>query len=125
MRPSNGCKSTFSVSAGEPVARKMNPYLENVTLSRMKFFWRSEFMKYRLSTLLGFCILLAIAPAALAQRTQTELSTPQRLDVLTSKLESMRRSLNSAISAMNPQKNNKDAKQNADDPVVRLRGLEK
>ena len=82
-------------------------------------------MKYRLPTLLGFCILLAIAPAALAQRTQTELSTPQRLDVLSSKLESMRRSLNSAISAMNPQKNNKDAKQNADDPVVRLRGLEK
>ena len=103
----------------------MNPYLENVTLSRMKFFWRSEFMKYRLPTLLGFCILLAIAPAVLAQRTQTELSTPQRLDVLTSKLESMRRSLNSAISAMNPQKNDKDAKQNADDPVVRLKGLEK
>lgn len=82
-------------------------------------------MKYRLPTLLGFCILLAIAPAVLAQRTQTELSTPQRLDVLTSKLESMRRSLNSAISAMNPQKNDKDAKQNADDPVVRLKGLEK
>ena len=83
-------------------------------------------MKFRFPTLLGFCILLALAPAALAQRTQTELSTPQRLDVMTSKLESMRRSLNSAISAMNPSdKNNKDTKPNADDPLVRLRGLEK
>ena len=82
-------------------------------------------MKFRFPTLLGFCILLALAPAALAQRTQTELSTPQRLDVMTSKLESMRRSLNSAISAMNPSDKNKDTKPNADDPVVRLRGLEK
>ena len=82
-------------------------------------------MKFRLPTLLGVCMLLAVAPIALAQRPQTELSTPQRLDVLASKLESMRRSLNSAISAMNPQKNNKDTKGNADDPVVRLRGLEK
>jgi outer membrane protein assembly factor BamD len=103
----------------------MNPIPENVTLSRVKFFWRSDFMKFRLPTLLGFCILLAVAPVVLAQRTQTELSVPQRLDVLTSKLESMRRSLNSAISAMNPQKSNKDAKPDADDPVVRLRGLEK
>lgn len=82
-------------------------------------------MKFRFPTLLGFCILLALAPAVLAQRTQTELSTPQRLDVMTSKLESMRRSLNSAISAMNTSNKNKDTKPNADDPVVRLRGLEK
>ena len=82
-------------------------------------------MKFRFSTLLGFCILLAIAPVVLAQRSQTELSTPQRLDVMTSKLESMRRSLNSAISAMNSSDKNKDTKPNADDPVVRLKGLEK
>lgn len=83
-------------------------------------------MKFRFPALLGFCILLVAAPLVLAQRTQTELSTPQRLDVMTSKLESMRRSLNSAISAMNPStKNNQDTKANADDPVVRLRGLEK
>src|SRR4029453_11894838 len=87
--------------------------------------WRSEFMKFRVPMLLGFCIVLAVAPVALAQRTQTELSVPQRLEVLTSKLEAMRRSLSSAISAMNPQKNNKDAKQDADDPVVRLKGLDK
>lgn len=82
-------------------------------------------MKFRFPTLLGFCILLAVAPSVLGQRAQTELSTPQRLDVMTSKLESMRRSLNSAISAMNSSSKNKDTKPNADDPVVRLKGLEK
>src|SRR5206468_4109226 len=50
----------------------------------------------------------------------------QRLDVLTSKLDLMRRSLNSAISSMTPAaKSNDKAKPNADDPVVRLKGLEK
>ena len=79
----------------------------------------------RFKALVVFCILLAVAPVVLAQRTQTEQSTIQRLDVMTSKLESMRRSLNSALSAMNASKNDKDAKPNADDPVVRLKGLEK
>ena len=84
-------------------------------------------MKFSFPTLLVFCIFLAaLAPATLAQRPQTELSTTQRLDVMNSKLESMRRSLNSAISTMaSSEKNNKDKKPNADDPVVRLRGLEK
>jgi len=82
-------------------------------------------MKFRYPTLLGFCILLvAFAPATLAQRAQSELSTDQRLNVMTSKLDTMRRSLSSAIAAM-PSSDNKDKKQNADDPVVRLRGLEK
>ena len=79
----------------------------------------------RFKALVVFCILLAVAPVVLAQRTQTEQSTIQRLDVMTSKLESMRRSLNSALSAMNAPKNDKDTKPNADDPVVRLKGLEK
>lgn len=82
-------------------------------------------MKFRVPMLLGFCIVLAVAPVALAQRTQTELSVPQRLEVLSSKLDAMRRSLSSAISAMNPQKNDKNTKENADDPVVRLKGLDK
>jgi outer membrane protein assembly factor BamD len=81
-------------------------------------------MKFRFP-LLGFCILLAaLAPAALAQKAQSELSTDQRLNVMTSKLETMRRSLNSAINAIG-KSDNKDKKQTADDPVVRLRGLEK
>ena len=84
-------------------------------------------MKFRFPTLLGFCILLAaLAPATLAQKAQSELSTDQRLSVMTSKLDAMRRSLNSAINAMAPSGNkDKDKKQNADDPVVRLKGLEK
>jgi outer membrane assembly lipoprotein YfiO len=80
-------------------------------------------MKFRYPTLLGFCMLLAaLAPATLAQRAQSELSADQRLNVMTSKLESMRRSLNSAIGAMPA--DNKE-KKNADDPVARLKGLEK
>ena len=53
---------------------------------------------------------------------QTELSTVQRLDVMSSKLDHMRRSLSSAVSAM-PEDKTKNA--NADDPVVRLKSLEK
>ncbi|MCA1579575.1 MAG: outer membrane protein assembly factor BamD [Acidobacteria bacterium] len=55
---------------------------------------------------------------------QSELSTAQRLDVMSSKLDSMRRSLNSAIAAI-PEDKSKDKKPNADDPGVRLKGLEK
>jgi len=81
----------------------------------------------RFKALVVFCILLAVAPVVLAQRTQTEQTTAQRLDVMTSKLESMRRELNSALSAMNSsnKEKDKDNKPNADDPVVRLKGLEK
>src|SRR5262245_31624549 len=86
----------------------------------------------RFKALVVLCILLAVAPAVFAQRTQTEQTTAQRLDVMTSKLESMRRELNSALSAMDSSSSknkdnnkNKDNKPNADDPVVRLKGLEK
>jgi outer membrane protein assembly factor BamD len=84
-------------------------------------------MKSCFLTLLTACaLILGLSLAATAQRTggQTELSTTQRLDVMTSKLDSMRRSLNRAIGAMNPSSNSKE-KANADDPVVRLRSLEK
>ena len=84
-------------------------------------------MKSCFLTLWAACaLILGLSLAATAQRTggQTELSTAQRLDVMTSKLDSMRRSLNSAIGAMNPSSNSKE-KGNADDPVVRLKSLEK
>ena len=80
---------------------------------------------YRFKALVVFCVLLAVAPVVLAQRTQTEQTTVQRLDVMTSKLESMRRELNSAMSVMDSSNKNKDNKPNADDPVVRLKSLEK
>lgn len=86
-------------------------------------------MKSRLLSLLVSSVLvLGLAQAVLAQRTggQTELSVAQRLDVMTSKLELMRRSLTNAISSMTPAAKSDDkTKQNADDPVVRLKGLEK
>ena len=86
-------------------------------------------MKCRLLSLLVSCVLLlGLTQAAVAQRTggQTEASLAQRLEVLTSKLDLMRRSLTSAISSMSPAAKSGDkTKPNADDPVVRLKGLEK
>ncbi|MGI9067664.1 MAG: outer membrane protein assembly factor BamD [Pyrinomonadaceae bacterium] len=70
-------------------------------------------------------LILALSGIVSAQRagTQSELTVLQRLDVMRSKLESLRRSLNSAISSMGTQ-SEKD-KKNADDPRERLRGLDK
>ena len=84
-------------------------------------------MKSRFLILAVFCALIFGLPkAGVAQRTggQSELSTGQRLDVMASKLDLMRRSLSSALRAMED-KSSKDKKANADDPVVRLKGLEK
>ena len=86
-------------------------------------------MKCRLLSLLVFCALTPVlSQVAMAQRSsgQTELSISQRLDVMSSKLDLMRRSLSSAVSSMAPAaKSNDKSKPNADDPVVRLKGLEK
>ena len=82
-------------------------------------------MKSRFVILALFCAAIVGLPqAVLGQRTggQTELSAAQRLEVMSQKLDSMRRSLNSALAAI-PE--NKDKKANADDPAVRLKGLEK
>jgi outer membrane protein assembly factor BamD len=85
-------------------------------------------MHSRFSAHLVICaaVILALAGSALAQRegTQSELSALQRLDVMRSKLDSMRRSLSSAISSMAPSQGEKD-KKNPDDPGERLRGLDK
>jgi outer membrane protein assembly factor BamD len=71
-------------------------------------------------------IIAALSLTALAQSSsqRSELSAVQRMEVMSSKLESMRRSLNSAISSM-PASNDKKQKPSADDPRERLRGLEK
>jgi outer membrane protein assembly factor BamD len=82
-------------------------------------------MKSRFFILAAFCsLVLGLPTSSFAQRPggQTELSTVQRLDVMSSKLDHLRRSLNSAISSM-PEDKSKTA--NADDPVVRLKSLEK
>jgi outer membrane protein assembly factor BamD len=85
-------------------------------------------MKSRFLNLFAISLLVLGLVSAVAgqqpQRAQTELSNTQRITVMTSKLESMRRSLQSAISAIPTDKNSKE-KQNADDPAVRLKGLER
>lgn len=57
-------------------------------------------------------------------QTQSGLSNVQRMDVMRSKLETMRRSLDSAISSINA-KDAADKTKNPDDPRERLRGLSK
>ncbi len=82
-------------------------------------------MKSRFLILAAFCALVFGLPNtgfAQQRQAQTEQSTGQRLDVMDSKLDLLRRSLSSAIKAIGEQK---DKKANADDPIVRLKGLEK
>jgi outer membrane protein assembly factor BamD len=84
-------------------------------------------MRSRFFILAGLCALVfGVAQTGFAQKSggQTELSTVQRLDVMSSKLDLMRRSLSAAIKAIEP-KTDKDKKANADDPIMRLKGLEK
>jgi outer membrane protein assembly factor BamD len=83
-------------------------------------------MKSRFLILAAFCALVfGIPETGFAQKTggQTELSVAQRLDVMSSKLDLLRRSLSSAINVMEDK--SKDKKPNPDDPVMRLKGLEK
>jgi outer membrane protein assembly factor BamD len=70
-------------------------------------------------------IILALTCTVLAQGggTQSEFSALQRLDVMRSKVDGMRRSITSALSAMEPT-SSKD-KKNPDDPRERLRGMDK
>ena len=81
-------------------------------------------MKSRFLILAAFCAMIFGLPEAGFAQKQSELSTGQRLDVMSSKLDLMRRSLNSAIRAIDDKNKEKKAA-NADDPVVRLKGLEK
>jgi len=82
-------------------------------------------MHFRFGAHLIICatLIVGLAGVALAQKSaQSELPALQRLDVMRSKLESMRRSLNSGLSSMGS--SDKDNK-NLDDPRVRLRNLDK
>ena len=71
--------------------------------------------------------LSGAAPASAqgtANQSQSGLSNVKRMDVMRSKLEAMRRSLDSAIAGLNA-KDTGDKEKNAEDPRVRLRNLEK
>jgi len=85
----------------------------------------------RLISLATALFVIALSTAALtaaqgnkSQSGQTGLSNLQRIDIMRSKLESMRRSLDSAIGAVNS-KETASKEKNPDDPRERLRGLEK
>jgi len=86
-------------------------------------------MKSRFLILVVFCaLILGLPGVGFAQKPsgQTELSTAQRLDVMSSKLDLLRRSLGAALKVMEDKsKEDKDKKANADDPLMRLKGLEK
>jgi outer membrane protein assembly factor BamD len=72
--------------------------------------------------------LLSVATAQSPSRPQTEMSSVQRLDVMRSKLEALHRSLQSAIAGIPqkaPDKSGKKPGADADDPSVRLQGLDK
>jgi len=96
-----------------------------------KFLLEVDLMKSRFLILTAFCALVfgLLPQSGFAQKPsgQTELSTGQRLDVMSSKLDLLRRSLSSALKVMEDKnsKENKEKKTNADDPIVRLKSLEK
>jgi outer membrane protein assembly factor BamD len=68
-------------------------------------------------------LLFALSGITVAQQAGSDLPTLQRLDVMRSKLDSMRRSLTSAISSMAAP--SEQEKKNPDDPRNRLKGLDK
>ena len=83
-------------------------------------------MHSRLSAQSVICaaLVLALAVTVLAQGgAQSDLAPLQRMDVMRSKLDGMRRSLSSAISSMPAP--SASEKKDPDDPRERLRGLEK
>ncbi len=79
-----------------------------------------------LLSLLCVALICSISPAALSQaasKAPSDLSNTQRLELMRQKLESMRRSLTSAISSM-PAPDSKE-KAKADSPREILKGLDK
>ena len=77
-------------------------------------------------TVMALTVATSITVFAQGNKSQTQsgLSNVQRMDVMRSKLETMRRSLDSAISSINA-KDAADKTKNPDDPRERLRGLSK
>lgn len=74
------------------------------------------------AVLLLSAILVCGCGVAVRAQGAGEGTPAQRLDIMRSKLDSLRRSLNSAIASMNSKEG--DDKAGADDPRTRLRGLE-
>ena len=86
-------------------------------------------MRFRPITMsvLAVALLAGFLVTSQAQQKhgQSDLSAVQRLDVMSSKLEAMKRSLNSAIAGIPQKAQDKNAKVDVDDPRVRLQNLDK
>src|SRR5205085_8183525 len=85
-------------------------------------------MRFRRVVMFALCAGLALGalpvrPLLVAARQQSVAPT-QRIEVMRSKLETLRRSLSAALAGMNA-KDNGGKKPSADDPAVRLGGLDK
>jgi outer membrane protein assembly factor BamD len=86
-------------------------------------------MRFRLIILSLLAVVLSLglfgsASAQTTARSQSDMSPLQRLDVMRSKLEALRRSLSSAIAGL-PAADKSKKTTDAEDPRVRLQGLEK
>lgn len=85
-------------------------------------------MRVRIFSIAALCLalLVCLSSNTFAQATgkTSDLSPVQRLEVMRSKLDSLRRSLGSAINSLPAKASDKD-KPNPDDPRERLRGLDK
>ena len=79
------------------------------------------------TALLAVSLLVCFSDFGFAQEKKGEGTPSQRLEVMSQKLETMRRSLKSAISVLEQENGNskKDDKENADTPHARLTALEK
>ena len=86
--------------------------------------FRKVFMTVLCAALLGGSLPAgALRASAAAPQDSSQLTPFQRLDVMRSRLDTMRRTLNSAIAGLNAK--DKSAEATADDPRARLGGLEK
>ncbi len=87
------------------------------------------FFRVNKAIIVGLILVLSFPLAAFAQTKPSEGTPAQRLDVMRSKLETMRRSLQSAISVIKDEnkddKAKKDDKEKLETPLGRLRALEK
>lgn len=87
------------------------------------------FLRKNKTIILGLFLLLSLVAPSLAQSKSSDNSPSQRLEVMRQKLETMRRSLGSAISVLKDDnkddKSKKDNKSAVDTPLGRLKSLEK
>ncbi|MEP6903513.1 MAG: outer membrane protein assembly factor BamD, partial [Actinomycetota bacterium] len=87
------------------------------------------FFRVNKAIIISLILVLSFAFSVSAQTKKGEGTAVQRLDIMSSKLETMRRSLQSTISVLKDEnkedKTKKDDKDKTDTPLGRLRGLEK